>query len=119
MSGYPDTPFTVVSADNLDYVHSHARTYCGKQKSSWHGTTVQVVQPRHTTSLHTSQGIQNLNEREAVTNGETINSVQRHSEYPAVGSLKATLQGHVVERSYSNNSSCNSSNHHFQRDIGE
>ena len=47
-------------ADNLDYVHSHARAYCGKQKSSWHGATVQVVQPQYTTSLHTSHGMQTL-----------------------------------------------------------
>ena len=114
MSGYPDTPFTIVSADNLDYVHSHARVYCGKQQSSWHGTTVQVVQPRPTTSLHTSHGIQTLNEREAVTNGEattslnTVHCVYRHPEYPATGTLEARLQGHVVKRSYSNSSPSNS-----------
>ena len=37
--------FTVVSADNLDFFHSFSRVFCGNQKSSWHGTTVQVVQP--------------------------------------------------------------------------
>jgi len=45
MSGYPQDAFTLVSADNLDFVHGHARVYCGKQQRSWHGTTVQVVQP--------------------------------------------------------------------------
>ena len=34
--------FTVVSADNLDFLHSFSRVFCGNQKSSWHGTTVQV-----------------------------------------------------------------------------
>ena len=29
----------VVSADNLDFLHSFARVFCGNQKSSWHGTT--------------------------------------------------------------------------------
>ena len=37
--------FTVVSADNIDFMHSFARVYCGQQTSSWHGTTVQAVQP--------------------------------------------------------------------------
>ena len=36
-------PFTVVSADNIDFVHKHARIV-GKSKTSWHGTTVQAVQ---------------------------------------------------------------------------
>ena len=37
--------FTVVSTDNIDFVHSFAQVFCGNQKASWHGTTVQVVQP--------------------------------------------------------------------------
>ena len=31
----PDT-FTVVSADNIDFMHSFARIFCGRQTSSWH-----------------------------------------------------------------------------------
>ena len=54
---YPDKAFTVVSADNLDYVHSYDRVYCGKQQSSWHSTTVQVVQPRSSKSFNTYDGI--------------------------------------------------------------
>ena len=46
LHGYGNNAFTVVSADNLDFVHSYARVYCGKQESSWHGTTVQFVQPQ-------------------------------------------------------------------------
>ena len=44
-----------------------------------------------------------LNEREAVTNGEATTSLNavhcayRHPEYPAVGTLEARLQGHVVK----------------------
>ena len=44
MSGYPHNAFTIASTDNL--VHSHARVYCGKQQSSWHGTIVQLIQPQ-------------------------------------------------------------------------
>ncbi len=36
--------FTVVSADNVGFVHSYARVFCGSQNSSWHGTTVQAAQ---------------------------------------------------------------------------
>ena len=36
----PDS-FTVISLDNVDFVHSYARIF----KSSWHGTSIQAVQP--------------------------------------------------------------------------
>ena len=38
MSEYPSTTFTVVSADNLDFLNSYARVYSGNQQLSWHGT---------------------------------------------------------------------------------
>ena len=38
---------TIISMDNIDFQHSYARVFCGQQTSSWHGTTVQAVQPRH------------------------------------------------------------------------
>ena len=46
----PDT-FTFISADNIDFMHSYARVFCGQQKSSWHGTTVQATQPLPSLSL--------------------------------------------------------------------
>ena len=36
----------IVSADNIDFLHSYAGSYYGRQSTSWHGTTIQVVQPR-------------------------------------------------------------------------
>ena len=43
--------FTVVSADNIDFMHSYVRIFCGHQRSSWHGTTVQAIQPLPSLSL--------------------------------------------------------------------
>ena len=34
LSAYPENSFSVVSVDNLDFLHSHARVYCDKQQSS-------------------------------------------------------------------------------------
>ena len=43
--------FTLVSADNIDFLHSYARTFRGSHNSSWHGTTVQAVQPLPSISM--------------------------------------------------------------------
>ena len=37
--------FSVVSIDNINFVHTQARISKGKNNSSWHGTSIQVVQP--------------------------------------------------------------------------
>ena len=36
---------TFISADNIDFIHSFAKVFCGNQLSSWHGTSIQAVQP--------------------------------------------------------------------------
>ena len=47
---------TIISIDNLDFLHSYAQVFCGKQTSSWHGTTVQGVQPRCSTAQANNLG---------------------------------------------------------------
>ena len=43
--------FTIVSADNIDFRHSYARISNGTKNSSWHGTSIQVVQPLPSLSI--------------------------------------------------------------------
>jgi len=41
----PDQALIIISADNIDFLHSFSRVYCGEKKKSFHGTTIQAVQP--------------------------------------------------------------------------
>ena len=78
MSGNPTDSFMIASADNLDYIHKYARAYSGKQGLSWHGTTVQIVQPKpqtlidHPASPETDPPISTIRHTDALPEPQAI-----------------------------------------------
>ena len=116
MSGYPENAFTIASTDNLDFVHSHARVYCGKQQSSWHGTTIQIVKLQPSKLVNTSQEKLVVTDREAATHAEATTSSNthlsrtRHPDTPAAAmeTLETRYQACLSKRSYSIRSPVNS-----------
>ena len=46
LQGLNPSVLTIFSMDNIiDFLKSHAQVYCNKQELSWHGTTIQAIQP--------------------------------------------------------------------------
>ena len=74
--------FTVISADNIDFLHNYARVFYGNQTRSWHGTTVQAVQPKP--SIHAPPITEAINalSMESEPAVPRDNSSTRHNECP-------------------------------------
>ena len=81
--------FTIVSADNVDFLHNFASIAGGKQQSSWHGTTIQAVQPLPSlTVLHVLSGC---------TEPDRLSLIPHQNGYPlsATGMGPSGVTGHT------------------------
>ena len=119
MSDFPDDAFLLASADNLDYIHSYARIYCSNQQNSWHGTTVQLVQPQPSTLVDVSvQQPEKSRENTSITHAQvtTVSTEDEssigHPQTSASATLETVLQARLSKRRYSTQSPLNSPGKH-------
>ena len=75
--------FTVVSADNIDFLDSYARVYTGSKNSSWHGLSIQVDQPLPSLSIESETDHSFSKDVYLSSNSENVhlNLVDRSLEY--------------------------------------
>ena len=81
---------TIISVDNIDFLHSYAKVFCGDQLSSWHGTTVQAVQPlpsvleKDTTTSPTraKQPVAQKRVENVIAVPDTVNGVTQQTKQP-------------------------------------
>ena len=73
----------VVSADNIDFMHRYAHNYCGRQSTSWHGTTVQIVQPQPSLPL--------VGQSENTGSSEGVRGLVRSTPRSVVGVIEGSI----------------------------
>ena len=64
--------FTIITVDNIDFLHSYARLYKGSNNSSWHGTTIQAVQPLPSLSIHTQADVHPHSTPQSISNTHNL-----------------------------------------------
>ncbi len=76
--------FTVATVDNIDFLPKHSFVFHGDQSRSWHGTTIQVVQPL-------GSSYQSCSNMECSMTAEQDQQLVEHSPNPsAIGKKRTT-----------------------------